>query len=303
MFDAFDFHLEQLASIKAAMTTLPTFQPDNMTPANVGTIITDAETFRSVMQTQVSTIALARGELQEVTDEMHDLCVQVYAIMKSRYRFDPGSYDAISKLPVDDDKPTATFQRGQALSKLWEILPNPPGSASPFKAWDTMGRTEFDAKLGLLETALNDMATVEQAYERTVGDFRAKRAAMQKWVTAALVQGRGQFRRGTPAREQIDAVPTLSRTPKPGEAGIVSASSPGPGVLRIQYESNHATSYRLLSKGPGATAYTIFQDHLTSDIYEGSGLAPGVHRFKAVGRNSRGLGPESEPVEVTIMEN
>jgi hypothetical protein len=34
-----------------------------------------------------------------------------------------------------------------AIANMWGKLPNPPGSAFPFKAWSTMGKVEFDILL------------------------------------------------------------------------------------------------------------------------------------------------------------
>ena len=74
----------------------------------------------------------------------------VFGIMKTRYRKDVVSSEVIAKLPTVDKTPAETLRRAQALSILWGKLPNPPGSLTPFKAWDTMDKAAFDALLAAL---------------------------------------------------------------------------------------------------------------------------------------------------------
>lgn len=301
MFDQFDFQLDQLRSIKAVVTNVPSYRPDGLDAAAIEQSLATAEALRAAMQGKISLMDIARGELHEIAARCHELCVQVYAVMRSRYRRDAASADAIASLPVRDETPQATFERAQAMSELWAILPHPPGAAGPFVAWDGMGLPEFDAVLQQLDGQLQGMVALEQSFKQVQGEFVVNRTTMRRWISAALVQGRGQFRRGTPEREQIDAVPLPERQPRPGKGAFTEVGSPGPGAVRLGYESERAVTYRLLHKAPGATSYQRLPERLTSTVYEAVGLAQGVHRFKVQGMNARGLGVKSEPAEVRVL--
>jgi len=300
MLEEYNFRLGQLRSIKAVLENISNYRPDGKTPADVEAMITSAETVRDTFEGEDADLDLARGQMKQIAQECHGLCVQVYPIMKSRFRADPGSFDAICKLPVDDDTPAETFTRMQSISKLWAKLPNPPGSTTPFKAWDTMGRMEFDAKLTAFKTEIEEFSDAEQDYEKAQGNLHAERRKMQDFIVAALEQGRGQFRPGTPEREQIDAVPIEGSTPVPGQAQITYIDSLEKGSVTLEFNAPHATKYKLLHKAAGASTYVLLADDVTETFYEKTELAAGLHSFIVIGKNSRGEGAESAPASIQV---
>ena len=68
---------------------------------------------------------LAMGGRNSAVANLHDACVAVFGIMKTRYRKDAVSSEVIAKLPTVDKTPAETLRRAQALSILWGKLPNP----------------------------------------------------------------------------------------------------------------------------------------------------------------------------------
>ena len=137
-FVSFNFHLTQLRYVKAAMDVLPTYRPNGKTPAQVQTMIDDAELVKSAFTTKDTVLDLARGNYHQAVKDGHTVAFQVYGLMKTRYRNAPAALGAINNLPVDDDTPQKTIDRMEAISKLWPLLPNDPNTGSPFLPWAGM---------------------------------------------------------------------------------------------------------------------------------------------------------------------
>ena len=312
MYNAFNFELLRLRYLKSAMDAIAVFRPDGKTPADVATMIADATAPtgpRAGHESANATLQLAQGEYDEDIAQGHEACVQVYPIMKSRYRADPGSLSAINALPVTDQSAADTLTRLKGISVLWGKLPNPPGALTPFKAWDTMGKTEFDAFITAIEGTVGPpvvigtiaaKATAESGLQVAEGALHTAEAALGDFATNALIQGRGQFPEGTANREVIDAIPTAPATQLPGTAVINVATSPAAGAAHLEYDAPHGTSWDVFRKGPGAAAFVKVASDVIVKSYDASGLPAGAHQFKVVGRNSRGDGPESAVSTVNV---
>lgn len=286
--------------IKAAMDEIPTFQPDGKAATDVQTMIDDAVAVDTTFQNADVTLALARGELAESTDTLHTACVQVYAIMKNRFRDDPGSLQAINRLPVHDRTTRDTIRRAEAISALWGQLPNPPGSATPFVAWNTMDKTAFDALLTATRTQHQGFAAVDQDYQVAQGKLHDEIEKMEDFTTAALITGRAQFEEGSFEREVIDAVPTEPAQQEPQQAVIGVANSPGAGQVHLEYSADGATSYDVFERLEGEPDFSLVAADVLETSYDGSGLADGTYEYQVVGRNSRGEGPTSDVATVEV---
>jgi len=300
MFETFDFELLQLRYVKAAMVKIPSFRPDGKTPADAQTIMDNAATVRATFVTADTTRNLAKGELAEAHDKAHLACIQVYPIMKSRYRNDPGSLSAINKLPVDDKTVPQTITRMEAIKSLWGLLPNPPGSATAFKAWDTMDQAAFDALLAPLKTQAEGIVPVDDDYELAQGNLHGAINAMEDFVTASLIQGRAQFPDGTTEREVIDAIPMEPAQQPPDQAVISAATSPAAGAVHLAFSAPGGTTFDVLHKGPGDADFTIVANDTIEREYDATGLAAGSHDYKVIPRNSRGPGPESAVSTIVV---
>jgi hypothetical protein len=302
MLGEFDFHVLQVQYIKAAMDQLPTFRPMNMTPAQMQTEYDNAVAVRGNYQSKRTALNLARGELAEKQEIAHQAAIGVYGVMKTRYRKDPGSLDAISNLPTKDQTVEETRVRMEMMTALWTQLPNDPFTTppGPFVAWPGMDQTAFDAKLATMKTAQGAFVAADQNFEKAEGDLHAKDSHIADLVVAALEEGRSQFAIGTPEREVIDAVPTAPAAQPPAQAVITAATSPGPGQAHLDYSAERATSYDVLHKGPGDTEFTVVADDAIVLTYNANGLAAGTHEYKVIGQNSRGNGPESAVSSIVV---
>ena len=300
MTETYDFHILQLRYIREAMNNFANYRPDDWTVAAVDAFIAGAKTVRTDFLTAKTDFDLAMGGRNSAVANLHDACVAVFGIMKTRYRKDVVSSEVIAKLPTVDKTPAETLRRAQAMSILWGKLPNPPGSVTPFKAWDTMDKAAFDALLAALDTKLDTFTNETDDYEEAQGNLHKKDGEMEDYITAALAQGRYQFAEGTPQREVIDAIPSDPAQQSPAKATITAATSPAAGQAHLGFSATHATSYDVLHKGPGDAAFAVVADDIIVTTYNATGLAAGAHEYKVVGRNSRGTGPESDASTVNV---
>lgn len=300
MLETFDFRLLQLRFIKRAMDDFAPYRPDGKTPAQVLTIITTALAVRTAYINAKSTLDLALGTYNTVIAAGHGICVQVYPIMKSRFRLDSASLEAITKLPVDDQTPAATIKRLELIISLWTRLPNPPDSLTPFKAWETMGLAEFTAYLTAIATKGELKDDADEQFEVEEGNLHKSEHILDDYITAALIQGRGQFPEGTVEREVIDAIPTTPAQQAPGKTIITEATSPAANQAHLAYDAPHGTTFDVYRKGPGDAAFILVAEDTIDKTYNASGLVPGNHDFKVVARNSKGTGPASDVSVVAV---
>jgi hypothetical protein len=123
-------------------------------------------------------------------------------------------------------------------------------------------------------------------------------AELGDFATAALQQGRAQFRSGT-EREVIDAVPNEPAQQQPAKAEITEATG-GAGTAHLVFGASHATSFDVFQKKAGQPAFTKVADDIIETTYNATGLLAAEYSFKVVGRNSLGVGPESD-VSVVVV--
>jgi hypothetical protein len=300
MFKGVDFEILQARYVKAAMDSIVTFRPEGKTPAAAQVLIDTVVTVLGTFVTKSTTLDFARGELQEKLDALHVTCTQVYPIMKAVYRTDPGSLQAINRLPVHDRTGRESLVRGDTISALWAQLPNPPGSATAFKAWDTMDMAAFNAILTTAKTKQNGFAAVDQDYQVAQGDLHGKTETLEDFVTTAMIIGRAQFLPGTPEREVIDAIPTEPSQQAPAQVVISVATSPAADGVHLEFDADRATSFDVLQKGPGDPDFVVVADDIITTTYDATGLPAGSYDFKVIGRNSQGPGPESAVSTIVV---
>ena len=300
MLDEFDFQILQLRYIREAMNDFANYRPDDWSVAQVDTFIAGARTVRTAYLGAKTDFDLAMGGRNSSHSLVHDACVSVFGIMRTRFRKDSVSTEVIGKLPVDDHTPAETLKRGESISILWGKLPNPPDSLTPFKAWDTMDKAAFDLLVSGLSAKLETFTDETDDYEQAQGNLHKKAGEMADYIMAALAQGRHQFPDGTVQREVIDKIPTVPSTQAPNKAVISAATSPAAGEAHLEFDATHGTSFDVLHKGPGATTFTLVAEDIIQTTYNATGLAAGAHAYKVIGRNSRGAGPASDVSTVNV---
>ena len=303
MFARFYFNKTRLRYTKAAITGIPTFRPDGKDGAYVQTLIMGLDTRQTTFVDAEQTLNLARGEFHERVGEGHKLCVKIYPIMKSRYRDDVGSSEAISRLPSNDNSPDDTKTRMKDTSALWVKLPlltDPPNPPAAFVAWPGMTQAVFETARVAVDTEELAVTNASAPYELAQGDLNKVVDAADVFATQATVQGRAQFDPGSPERDVIDRIPNEPAAQAPGKGVISAATSPAAGTIELTYDAPHGTSWDVLLKGPGAPDYGVVVNDTIEKTATLTGLAAGTYQVEVRGRNSRGEGPVSDPSSVAV---
>ena len=295
----FDFHVTQLRYLKAAVVANPTFRPDGLDGPAFATLLTDSGTDRLNYVTKKTDFDVARSTYRQAVNDGHDAATATYASMKSRYRKDAASLSTINNLPVDDQSAADTKKRMEQTTALWAKLPLIGTPPALFLPWPGMAKTDFDLLLTAISTQQAALPDIDQAFQKAEGDLHERDADNADVATAALIQGRAQFRSGT-AREMIDAVPTAPAQQAPNQALISAANSPAPGQAHLVYDAQGGTSFDILHKAPGTLAFIKVADDVIERTYNASGLPSGVHEYKIVPRNSVGDGPVSAVSSITV---
>jgi hypothetical protein len=301
MLNEFDFHVTQVRYIKAAVHNYPAYAPDGKDEAAIDAMLTVANDVRDDYIEEKEIFDLARSGFRQAVNDLHDANVGVYAAMKSRYRKDPASLETIEALPVQDQTADETIKRAEQISSLWSKLPDIGTPPAPFVAWQEMDKAAFDVLKGSAKTKKTDLPDKDQAFQVAEGNLHATDADLADFATAALAQGRAQFRSG-PAREVIDAIPTEPAQQPPGQA-VISQATGGAGTLHLVFDAPHATSFDVFQKKTSepASAFTKVADDIVEHSYgDGLVVVAGSYNFKVTGRNSLGEGPESEVSTVNV---
>jgi hypothetical protein len=299
----FNFHLLQLRYVQAAADQIGAYTPDGLDATELGLKVDAAKAVRQEYVDKKTDFDLARGTYRQSVNDGHDATIGVYAAMKSRFRKDQGSLEAINNLPVADQTAAETTQRMVQTSTLWGKLPLFPGKpgqpAQEFVAWQGMDHTVCDGLLSSIATNEQGIMDSDEAFQVAEGNLHKTDADIQDFVTASLQQGRAQFPDGM-EREVIDSIPTEPSTHEPNQAVISVFSSPGAGKVHLEFDANHGTSFDVLQKGPGEADFSKVSDDQLIKTYDKTGLSAGVYQYQVIGQNSLGNGEPSAVVSVTV---
>jgi hypothetical protein len=299
MLAEFDFELLRLRYVKAAAARIPAFRPDGRGTAELQAVITGATNVRDSYMDGGAALSLSRGQLRQAAVDGHETAMGVYPAMKSRYRKDPASLEVIRSLPVNDRTRGATIERMQQISAVWARLPDVGTPPASFVAWQGMAKTNFDALMFALTTGEAARPAEEKLFGFLQGQLHETQTQISDLVTAALVQGRAQFVRGS-SREVIDSIPTEAAAKKPAEAVISVAISPEAGTVHLEFDAAHGTSFDVRQRRAGEATWTTVVEHGLENSYDATDLPPGVYEFGVVAQNSLGEGEQSAVATVTV---
>lgn len=304
MTESFEFHYLQTRYIKAATDKIASYRPDGLDPAGVAAKLTAADLVRTADTDSETAYELAHGGLSVTSKLSHDWAISIRARMKTRYRADQKSLATIEEIPTGDETDKDRLQRCRKSRSVWASLPNDPKTGLPFVAQrgaEMMNLAQFTTLLTSFETQWGANIDAATAYEKAHGEYVDMDEALGEFATAALEEGRTTYAPGTPERAIIDDVPIEPGTQAPSQAVIALATSPGAGQVHLDYSANHATSYDVLQKAPGATDFVLVADDRIEKTYDATGLTAGSYDYKVIGQNvSKGNGPESAVSTVVV---
>ena len=302
----FDFAVTQVRYTKAAMNQIPTFRPDAKVPADLDTMLAGAASVRGIYITKSAALGAARAVRRDAIATLHDTCLDFATQAGSTFRKSRVIKEQIERLPVQDQTFQETMTRADATLALWLTLPDVPHAGTgdgPFTYMEGSMPVDIDVfgnRKDAAKDADADIPVKDQDFQGAEAKLHEKLTLMDDFIAAALVQGAKQFDPGTPEREIIDAIPTTPPQHVPERAEVLSAEQTGPGAAHITVAAEFATSWDIFDLAPGATDPVLIADDVISPEFDATGLAIGLHKITAKGRNARGTGTLSVPLDLTV---
>jgi hypothetical protein len=303
MYESANFAIKQLQRTKKAMgqPALSDFRPDGKDLVAVSSMLTTLDSTKGGVITASAALNFARGELDATWTDAHNKCVDVYAAMKSVYRNDSAALRAIRRVPKKDETARETLTRAEVTAAVWDSLPDMPGvtPATPFKL-GTLTLAIFNGVIAELRAKIETCEgcdSVEQVAQGELSDLARKDS---EFVSAAVAQGRAQYPENSVAREWIDTIPLEPSTVAPLQAEITAATSPVAGVVHLEYQATHATSYTIQHRLSSDVEFVTVAQNITEESWDFVGLPAGDHQYIVFGVNSRGDGPVSGIATVPV---
>lgn len=308
MLIGYDFVVTQLRYVRAAMGEIASFTPDGLNATQVQNLIDSAAPVRTSYITGKVTLDGARATRRLSISKLHDACVAFLQQARVTFRKDVNVMERLDRLPTEDHSFQETLTRADNTLALWAQLPKigtPPESFQVTQVDAPLTTAGLTALRAAAEAANEAIPMIDQEFQKAEADLHDKEAELKDRVNAALALGRSQFPEGTPERGIIAAIPTESPRNLPGKATISSATQNAPGTVTLVYECAGATSYDVFIKRPGFSEFELLAEDVITPKYEAGSLdlpaEPTPYLFYVRGRNSRGIGPDSDTVSVELV--
>ena len=225
------------------------------------------------------------------------ITLDVVRLGRTRFRKQPAKLKHFEVLKTNARSRQDVYDQGRELEKAW---------LQTDAAWEPLDDVTT-AVLGstlAAAMALADTHVTKKAQWRTAAaDLYNKARELDEdnvaWYTAATTR----FPAGTTQGDMIrSTVPTTYNPPSPVGQSVLSHLMVQNNSIHFDCDAPHATKFTYLYKAPDSPVFVVVTALTKDRSLTMENLGPGVHRFKAFGRNSGGEGPESEVLEVTLAQ-
>ena len=237
----------------------------------------------------------ARHDLDAELDEYHLKTVAVLRLARTRFRNDAVKRNNIQRLTAKGDSRSTTFTEGKALEDQWR---RSDPDWVPLEDLTLDAFTQFRTDCRILHDTYTTKHTIWRS-DAEEADVLAEELhdELIAWYSDATTI----FPQGTAHGNLLrSAVPTTYQPAAlPEQAVITEATSTQPGVVHLSYRAPNATRYTVLHKGPNDTVFSIVQTG-EAISFDSVNVPAGQHQYKVFGTNSRGHGPESAVVPITV---
>ena len=150
-------------------------------------------------------------------------------------------------------------------------------------------------------TYLKSNTTKLSAWRSAAAKLTNKAKALSKETVAWYAAATRKFPVGTTEGDMIrSTVPTTTRPEAPVGQAVISNLMASGGDVHFDCSAPHATRFTYLHQPPGTPTFLVIVADSPDTSLTLHNQPPGLHRFKAVGQNSHGDGPESAVVETTL---
>jgi len=221
----------------------------------------------------------------------------IVRLAKVRFRKQPAKLEHFTVLKTNSRGRNGIYDEGRAAEKAWQE------TDPTWAPWEEMSIGVLGSSLANA-LALGDAHATKTALWRTAAsELRNKARALDEdcvgWYAAATTK----FPIGTTQGDMIrSTVPTTYNPPPEVGQAVLSHLMVQGNTVHFDCDAEHATKFTYLWQPPGSPVFVVVTALTKEKSFTKENLAPGVHRFKAFGRNSGGEGAESAVLEVTIAQ-
>ena len=237
------------------------------------------------------------AELWQVSiDRIQFITRQFVSIGRVQFQENPVKAALIDRLHTDGESRADIQEQGEAARDAWTAVD---------AAWEITEEMSLGAFGSLLSGALATKQThggKETALHIAELTLNFKAQEVDKLNLAWYAEATRRFGKDTLAGALIRrTVPTTTRPDKPvGQAVISHLMAAAGGGIHFDCAAPHATKFTYLHQPPGAPAFFVVLADSPEKSLTLHNQPAGLHKFKAIGRNSRGEGAESAVAEITL---
>jgi hypothetical protein len=296
--ETLEFILDRARATRSAQNSIAaTWTWPEKLVADWDTDIAAVETQKAAAADAEAQVDLQRGDLDEQLDLLHDRTVQWGTFLRSTNRNNRARTRALRALSGQGKSRHNILDEAQVLESMWRKVdpvwvPVPTQTLALFKTFR--------------ELCITNMAT----YSDTKSEWRIETEETQElseelnedcmaWYEAATAM----FPEGTAEGDMIrGTVPTTTDfVPLPEQAEI-ALDDTGPGRYSVSLGGERATKFDVFHKFvDGPDGFVLVGEDVPPGLFEITGLAAGSYEVYAVPKNSRGSGPQSETVGLTVV--
>ena len=245
-----------------------------------------------------------RAELRSAAAAWDDTLSQVKQIIRDvvrlgriRFRKQPTKLHQFEVLKTNGKSRQAIYDQGRALEKAW---------LETDAAWEPLEDLTAGSLGSLLAAALAQSEAhvdMKAQWRTAAAELYSKACALDEDNVAWYVEATTRFAVGTTMGDMIrSTVPTTYNPPPDVGQAVLSHLMVQDNAVHFDCDAPHATRFTYLYQAPGSPVFAVVTALTKEKSFTLGNLVPGVHRFKAFGRNSGGEGEESAVLEVTIAQ-
>lgn len=199
----------------------------------------------------------------------------------------------------------ALTEKGGKLVLAWQGANTHRAALTPAQPPLLVGTTavgEFEELLESYDGLLTGIASAEDSVQSRRTSVHAIVRKVDRNNKRWHKAWRGQFPEGSPERAALGLIDTGRRPSAPGPAVFLMAGFTLEQAVRLSFGAARAQRFTLLHQGPGEEMFSILAEGLKARNFEHKTKEPGEHRYKLIGHNAAGDGPESAVLVVKVAE-
>jgi hypothetical protein len=233
------------------------------------------------------------GTLGTIKEHIKDLV----RLGRIRFRNNPTKLHHFEVLHTNGRSRQDIYDQGRAAEKAW-LETDPTWVPMPELTTAVMGSNLANS------LALGDTHAAKKGQWRSAATaFRNKARRIDADNVAWYAAATTHFKAGTDHGDMIrSSVPTYYNPPPDVGQAVLSHLMVQDNAVHFDCDAPHATKFTYMWKPPGSPVFVVVTALTKERSFTMGNLVPGVHRFKAFGRNSGGEGAESAVLEVTIAQ-